>query len=52
LHHCIGYALARAELDLAMERLSAVAPLRVGRRALAHHVLIPRYRVLEVERAT
>jgi cytochrome P450 len=52
VHHCIGYALARAELDLSMERLSAAGPLRVSRRAVARHVLIPRYRVLEVERVT
>lgn len=51
VHHCIGYALARAELDLSLERLCAVRPLRVIRRAVAHHVLIPRYRILEVERA-
>jgi cytochrome P450 len=49
-HHCIGYALARAELDLAVERLGSVGPLRVTRRAAAFHVLIPRYRVLEVEK--
>jgi cytochrome P450 len=49
-HHCIGYALARAELDLALERLSAAGPLRVTRRAVAHRVLIPRYRALEVAR--
>jgi cytochrome P450 len=52
LHHCIGYALANAELDLAVGRLSAVSPLRVSRRAAARRVLIPRYRVLEVERQT
>jgi cytochrome P450 len=51
IHHCIGYALARAELDLSMERLSAVGRLRVSRRAAARHVLIPRYGVLEVEKA-
>jgi cytochrome P450 len=51
VHHCIGYGLARAELSLALERLCAVGPLRVRRRASAHHVFIPRYRVLEVERA-
>jgi cytochrome P450 len=52
MHHCIGYALARAELDLSIERLNAVGPLRVRRRAAARRVLIPRYRVLEVEKAT
>jgi cytochrome P450 len=52
MHHCIGYVLARAELDLALERLSTVAPLRVSQRTVAHRVLIPRYRMLEVERAT
>jgi cytochrome P450 len=52
VHHCIRNALARAELDLSMERLSAAGPLRVSRRAVARHVLIPRYRVLEVERVT
>jgi cytochrome P450 len=50
IHHCLGYALARAELDLAVERLGDGGPLRVARRAAAFHVLIPRYRVLEVER--
>jgi cytochrome P450 len=52
IHHCIGYALARAELDLSLERLSTAGPLRVSRRAAAHRVLIPRYRLLEVERST
>jgi cytochrome P450 len=52
MHHCIGYALARAELDLSIERLNAVGPLRVRRRAAARRVLILRYRVLEVEKAT
>jgi cytochrome P450 len=50
-HQCIGYTLARAELNLSLERLGVVGPLRVSRRALAHRVLIPRYRVLELERA-
>ena len=31
IHHCIGYALAYAELDLAMERLSAVGSRKVTR---------------------
>ncbi len=48
-HHCIGYALARAELDLSMERLGSVGPLRVARRRVAHNVLIPRYSLVEVE---
>jgi cytochrome P450 len=50
IHRCIGYALARAELDLSVERLASVGPLRVTRRAAAFHVLIPRYRTLEVEK--
>jgi cytochrome P450 len=48
-YHCIGYALARAELDLSMERLGSVGPLRVARRRVAHNVLIPRYSLVEVE---
>ena len=50
IHRCIGYALARAELELAVERLGSAGPLRVSRRAAAFLVLIPRYRVLEVEK--
>jgi cytochrome P450 len=52
IHHCIGYALARSELDLSIERLSAIGPLRVARRVASHRVLIPRYRILEVETLT
>lgn len=50
IHHCIGFTLACAELDLWLEQLAAVSPLRVNRRAPARRVLIPRYRVLEIER--
>jgi hypothetical protein len=50
VHHCIGYALARAELDLSVERLDSVGVLRVTRGAAAFHVLIPRYRSPGVEK--
>jgi cytochrome P450 len=50
IHHCIGYALACAEMDTWLRRLAAIGPLRVSRRTVAHRVLIPRYRLLEVER--
>ncbi len=51
-HQCLGYSLARTQLELSLERLSCVGPLRVAARKAARHVLIPRYEVLEIERAS
>lgn len=51
-HYCLGAALARAEVDAALDALASAAPrLRIVRRRAARRVLIPAYARLDVAAA-